>query len=301
MVLHRFYTEQINQFPTKTERINAFPTDWWRSEIAGTIGVLMPIKLKELPLIYSGKTKDVYLYDETSILLHTKDSVTGWKIKNNDGTYSVVIDPGANEVIGEVSGIGKKNIISSIYYFNKFTEANIHHHFLDADINESTMRVKKANKLGAGLECIVRFYALGSILRTYPDYVKYKQPLTDYFEITTKNDEAGDPRISKEFLTNPDFGPIITEVQYENARQLSLNAAKLIRDDLSQKGYTLIDIKFEIGVFENQIIIIDEISAGIMRVFKDETQLSETELADLLVDFYNRIGDLRSPHFIRNG
>ena len=37
MCLHRFYTEQINQFPTEAERINAFPTNVWRSEIAATI------------------------------------------------------------------------------------------------------------------------------------------------------------------------------------------------------------------------------------------------------------------------
>ena len=234
-----------------------------------------------LELLYTGKTKDVYKYDETTVLLYSKDCVTGWKVKNPDGTISIIEDPGANEVVGEIAGIGLKNLISSIYYFDKFTRAGIENHFLEADLSTKIMKVKKAEPVGAGLECIVRFKAMGSIIRTYPDYLTKGQILKDFFEITTKNDAAGDPRISKELLLNADLGPIMNETQYEEARAISLAAAKLIYDDLSQHGYELIDIKFEIGLVEGKIILIDEVSAGIMRVFKGETQLSEDELADL--------------------
>ena len=238
---------------------------------------------KSLKLLYKGKTKDVYHFDENTVLLHSKDSVTGWKVQNPDGSISIVEDPGANEVIGEIAGIGLKNLISSIYYFKKFTEAGIPNHFIEADIKEKNMRVKKARPLGAGLECIVRFKAMGSIVRTYPDYVKNGQTLNDFFEITTKNDAAGDPRISKEFLINPDFGPIMTSEQYDETKTISLAAAKLIKDDLARHGYELVDIKLEIGVIDEQITLIDEVSAGIMRVFYEGKQLSEEHLADLFL------------------
>ena len=244
---------------------------------------MMKLSKENLNLLYSGKTKDVYYYDENTVLLHSKDSVTGWKIKNADGSFSVVEDPGANEVVGEITGIGIKNIISSIYYFTKFYQAGIFTHFLDADLEEKTMLVRKAKTVGAGLECIVRFKAMGSIVRNYPDYVKEGQELTDFFEITTKNDTAGDPRISRELLTNPDFGPIMTNSLYEEIKKIILRAAKIVYEDIKQKGLELIDIKFEIGWIDDKIALIDEISAGIMRVFKNGIQLSETDLSELLI------------------
>jgi phosphoribosylaminoimidazole-succinocarboxamide synthase len=248
----------------------------------------MTLKKEGLELLYKGKTKDVYKFDEKTVLLFSKDCVTGWKVKNPDGTITIVEDPGANEVVGEIEGIGKKNIISSIYYFRQFTEAGIDNHFIDADLSSNLIKAKRGTPVGYGMECIVRFKAMGSILRVYPEYLKKGQVLKDFFEVTTKNDEAGDPRISKELLLSDDFGNIMTEKQYEEARFISLSAAKVIRDDLAKHGYELIDIKFEIGMYEGKIILIDEISAGIMRVFKGEKQLSEEELATLFTELANK-------------
>lgn len=248
----------------------------------------MNLNKENLDLIYVGKTKDVYAYDGDSVVLHSKDSVTGWKIQNPDGTFTVVEDPGANEVIGEVAGIGLKNLISSIYYFELFKEAGLITHYQGADLAEKNMLVRKAGTVGHGLECIVRFKAMGSILRTYPDYVKEGQVLTDFFEVTTKHDGAGDPRISKEFLTNPDFGPVMTAEDYEEMKAMSLKAATLIKDDLARFAMDLIDIKFEIGLVDGKIVLIDEVSAGIMRVFKDGKQMTEEELADAFVEIAKR-------------
>jgi len=243
----------------------------------------MNLTTKGLKLLYVGKTKDVYGYDDSTVILHSKDCITGWKIQNPDGSISIVEDPGANEVVGEIAGIGLKNLVSSVYFFKKLDKAGIQNHFIEADLKEKSMRVKKAEPIGRGLECIVRFKAMGSLLRVYPEYVKKGQMLHDFFEVTTKNDLAGDPRISKEFLTNPDFGPIMTDTQYDETKTMALHAAKLIRDDLSGHGYDLIDIKFEIGFVEDKIVLIDEISAGIMRVFKDNEPLSEEELSNLFM------------------
>ena len=243
----------------------------------------MDLKKEGLEKLYLGKTKDVYRYGEGTVLLHSKDAVTGWKIKNADGSTSIVEDPGANEVIGEIEGLGLKNIKSSVYYFELFKKAGIPTHYIDSDLDEKTMLVHEAKPLGYGLECIVRFKAMGSILRAYPDYLKENQELQDFFEITTKNDAAGDPRISKEFLNSPDFGTPMTEAQYEECKDLCLKAARLMQADLADIGLTLIDLKFEIGLVDGAIVIIDEISAGIMRAFIGDKKLSEEELADILV------------------
>ena len=249
----------------------------------------MVIKTDGLELIYTGKTKDVFKYAEGQIILKSKDTVTGWVITNEDGTTSIVEDPGANEVVGQIEGLGLKNIKSSAYYFDLFEKAGLSTHYIASDFDNATMLVRKAEPIGYGLECIVRFFAMGSILRVYPMYLKSGQKLHDFFEITTKDDAAGDPRISKELLASCDFGAPMTEGQYEDCKQLCLNAAKIIREDLEGIGLTLIDIKFEIGRADGKTLITDEVSAGIMRAYRgdissDANKLSEEELADILAN-----------------
>src|SRR5690606_23925726 len=61
--------------------------------------------------IYSGKTKDLYALDNGNILLVFKDDVTG----GEDG----VIDPGANAVIGQVEGKGRKSLAMTDYFFKR--------------------------------------------------------------------------------------------------------------------------------------------------------------------------------------
>jgi len=248
----------------------------------------MSLKTDGLEMIYSGKTKDVYKYGEGKVLFKSKDAVTGWVITNADGSTSIVEDPGANTVVGHVEGLGLKNIKSSAYYFELFKKAGITTHYIDSDFDNATMLVRDAEQVGYGLECIVRFFAMGSILKVYPKYLEFGQVLHDFFEVTTKDDAAGDPRISKELICSRDFGSPITEEQYEGCRLLCLRAAGLVRDDMAELGLTLIDIKFEIGKVDGEIVIIDEVSAGIMRAYNgdmsdDANKLSEEELADILV------------------
>jgi phosphoribosylaminoimidazole-succinocarboxamide synthase len=244
----------------------------------------MGLKIEGLERLYQGKTKDVYRYTEGQVLLHAKDAVTGWKVKNADGTISVVEDPGANEVIGEIDGLGLKNVKSSIYYFELFKDKGLETHYIDSDLEAKTMLVHEAESIGHGLECIVRFKAMGSILRAFPDYLTEGQELHDFFEITTKNDEAGDPRISKELLSSVDFGVAMSEAEYDECKEMCLKAAKVMKADLAASNLELVDIKFEIGKVDNKIVLIDEISAGIMRVYNGDVQLSEEELGDVLVE-----------------
>ena len=249
----------------------------------------MILKTDGLEKLFEGKTKDVYRYSADQILLIAKDAVTGWVITNGDGSTSIVEDPGANTVVGQVEGLGLKNIKSSAYYFDLFEKAGLSTHYVASDFDNAAMLVREAGKIGHGLECIVRFFAMGSILRVYPMYLTEGQALHGFFEITTKDDAAGDPRISRDLLASPDFGAPMTDAQYEECRQLCLKAAELIRDDLASIGYTLIDIKFEIGRIDGHTRIIDEVSAGIMRVYKgdisvDENKLSEDELSDILAN-----------------
>ena len=245
---------------------------------------MMRLSKDDLNKIYEGKTKDVYHYHPGEILLYTKDETTGWWRTDDAGNRYFEEDPGGNEVGPAVAGMGQKNLIASEYYFKKFHEAGIPNHYIDCDIDENLMLVKSGVVFGDGLESIIRFYAMGSLLRRFPDTYKEGQPTVDFFETTLKSDADNDPPITKEELAEQG---ILTEAQYDQMKSVCRDAAEVIQADLKEEGLTLVDIKFEIGLVDEKIVLIDEVSAGVMRVAKDQVSaaniLNEEQLAEVLV------------------
>jgi len=237
-----------------------------------------------LTKIYEGKTKDVYQYRDGELLLYTKDETTGWWKTDDSGNRYFEEDPGGNEVGPTVAGIGQKNLIASEYYFKKFKETGIPTHYIDCNIDENLMLVKAGQIFGQGFEAIIRFYAMGSLLRRFPDKYIEGQSLFDFFETTLKSDADNDPPITKAELAEKE---ILIGSQYDQVQRICRDAAEIIQADLKEEDLTLVDIKFEIGLVEGQIVLIDEISAGVMRVAKGKVSvaniLSEEQLAEVLV------------------
>jgi len=244
----------------------------------------MRLSKDNLKKIYEGKTKDVYQYRENEFLLHTKDETTGWWKTNDVGNQYFEEDPGGNEIGSAIAGMGQNNLIASEYYFKKFFETGIPTHYIGCDISENLMLVKAGQIFGQGLEAIIRFYAMGSLLRRFPDKYIEGQSLVDYFETTLKSDADNDPPITKEELVK---NGILTESQYDQIKRICHNAAEIIQADLKEEDLTLVDIKFEIGLVEEKIVLIDEVSAGIMRVASGKVSavnvLNEEQLAEVLV------------------
>ena len=244
----------------------------------------MRLSKDNLNKIYEGKTKDVYQYRDDEILLYTKDETTGWWKTDAAGNKYFEEDPGGNEVGPAVAGMGQKNLISSEYYFKKFIEADIPTHYIGCDIDENLMLVKAGQIFGQGFEAIIRFYAMGSLLRRFPGEYTEGQPMIDFFETTVKSDADNDPPITKEEL---DEQGILTESQYDQIKRVCRDAAEVTQADLIEEGLTLVDIKFEIGLIDGKIVLIDEVSAGVMRVAKGEISaaniLNEEQLSKLLV------------------
>ena len=66
---------------------------------------------------------------------------------------------------------------------------------------------------------------------------------------------------------------------YESMKAQTLKITKIIADDLKSKGLDLYDIKYEFGYDKDgNVILIDEISSGNMRVYKDGKILTPFEL-----------------------
>ena len=197
----------------------------------------------EKKLVYTGKTKDVFALKNGNYLLKFKDDCTG-----KDGVF----DPGENSVGLTIEGVGDVNLRMSIYFFEKINAAGILTHYVSADLANTTMEVLPAKVFGKGLEVICRYKAVGSFYRRYSDYCELGQDLPAYVETTFKNDEKGDPLVTKDGLV--DLG-VMTAEQY---------------DDLKAKGMDLYDIKFEFGYDpQGNVMLIDEIASGNMRVYKN--------------------------------
>jgi len=220
--------------------------------------------------IYTGKTKDVYACSDGNYLLVFKDDMTG-----ADGKF----DPGANTVGVTIDGAGQAGLAMSVYYFKLLESKGYATHFIDS--NENTMTVKPAAAFGGGLEVVCRYKALGSFIRRYGDYIKEGAPLDGVVEMTLKDDERGDPLINEDSLVA--IG-ILKPGEYSELKQLAKNICDAIKEDLASKGLELCDIKLEFGKdTNNNIMLIDEISGGNMRVTKNGTTLNPLELSKLIV------------------
>ncbi len=60
--------------------------------------------------------------------------------------------------------------------------------------------------------------------------------------------------------------------------------AGIVKDTLCKKGIELYDIKFEFGRCGGKIALIDEISGGSMRAFKDGVQIKPMQFGTFLLE-----------------
>jgi phosphoribosylaminoimidazole-succinocarboxamide synthase len=127
-----------------------------------------------------------------------------------------------------------------------------------------SMIVKKAQPLA--IECIVRGYLSGSGWKEYKKSqtvcgIKLPAGLTESAELpepiftpSTKAESGHDENISFEEACKISGTEIATQ-----ARDLSLKIYKAGRDYARERGIIIADTKFEFGLFEGKLILIDEV------------------------------------------
>ena len=222
--------------------------------------------------LYVGKTKDVYELENGNVLLKFKDDCTG-----KDGVF----DPGENTVGLTIDGIGRANLETSILFFEKLKEAGIKTHYVGANLDEATMEVLPATVFGKGLEVICRLVATGSFIRRYGAYIEDGTPLEGgYVECTFKDGAKGDPLVTSEGLAA--LG-VMSQEMFDDMKAQTLKITKIVADVLAEKGMQLYDIKFEFGYNNDEVILIDEIASGNMRVYKDGSIVDPMELTKIIL------------------
>ena len=224
-----------------------------------------------MELLKTGKTKDVYKLPDGSVLLKFKDTVTGQPSGESD--------PGGNVVVGTVAGVGSGALKMSRYYFELLKKHNIKTHYIKSDLSKNEMVVRPAVYFGSGLEFVVRYKAAGGFVRRFGQYCKEGQELPKVYEVTLKDDARDDPPITGEILAAL---KLLTPAQYDKIHSETIKICDIIKSDLEKRGLDLYDIKIEFGLVDGEIALIDEISAGNMRVFKDGRKLDYLELSGLI-------------------
>ena len=223
-----------------------------------------------MKLVYTGKTKNVFELENGNYLLKFKDDCTG-----KDGVF----DPGENSIGLTIEGVGDVNLRMTKFFFEKLNAAGIKTHYVKANLDDTTMEVLPAKVFGKGLEVICRLKAVGSFIRRYGDYIAEGADLPSYVEMTFKDDAKGDPLVTKDALI--DLG-IMTAKQYDDIKAETQKITKVVADVMAEKGLDLYDIKFEFGYDANgDVMLIDEIASGNMRVYKDGKYIDPMTLSEL--------------------
>jgi len=220
--------------------------------------------------VYDGKTKTVFALDNGNYLLKFKDDVTG---------TNGVFDPGANTVGLSIDGMGKGGLILTTHFFELLHSNGIKTHYVKSDIENNTMEVLPAAPFGNGLEVICRYKATGSFMRRFGLYAKEGQDLNGLVEVTLKDDKREDPPITKDALAVLN---LLSNDEYEYLKEQTQKICSLVKNELIKFDCELYDIKLEFARNNGQILLIDEISGGNMRVYHNGKIVSPLELVKIV-------------------
>jgi len=113
-------------------------------------------------------------------------------------------------------------------------------------------------------------------------YCKEGQSLDGYVEVTLKDDDRNDPLITDEAL---EMLEIMTKEEYKTLVVLTKKIGEIVKKELAAKGLELFDIKFEFGRVgkDNHVALIDEISGGNMRAYRNGEYIEPLELEKIML------------------
>ncbi len=119
-------------------------------------------------------------------------------------------------------------------------------------------------------------------MRRYGLYAEEGQELDAFVEVTLKDDKRNDPPITEEglYMLN-----ILEPGEYDILVEFTRKISGIVKEELAKKDIELYDIKLEFGKIgeDNRIALIDEISGGSMRAYKDGEYIEPLELEKLML------------------
>ena len=202
-----------------------------------------------MKLLYEGKAKKFFFDEENKIYIQEfKDSLTAFN----------------GEKYAEKEGKGKLNCQISTTLFKYLENNGIKTHFIKEGDSPNKMIVEYLDIIP--LEVVMRNIAAGSIVKRL-GLEKGKLFESPLFELYLKNDELGDPMINRWHAFS--LG-LATDKEIDSMVELAFKINKLLFDFFKKRGYNLVDIKFEFGRKNGELILGDEISPDTFRLWDNE-------------------------------
>lgn len=222
---------------------------------------LIESDFRDLKLVKRGKVRDVYEVNGKYLIV-ASDRMSAFDVVMND----------------PIPDKGKILTAISIFWFNELKSV-VENHLISSDPNEypepakkykdklegRSMLVKKAEPLI--VECIVRGYISGSGWAEYkskgtvcgialPKGLKESEKLPEPIFTPSTKAEKG---IHDENITFEKVIDLIGEKLSNQVRELSLKIYEFGRDFAGEKGIIIADTKFEFGIYNDKLILIDEV------------------------------------------
>tara|TARA_B100002052_G_scaffold22939_1_gene17957 strand:+ start:400 stop:1179 length:780 start_codon:yes stop_codon:yes gene_type:complete len=208
--------------------------------------------MKKGKKLYEGKAKIIYASpDKNLVIQHFKDDATAFN----------------NQKKATIDGKGILNNRISEYILQNLNQIGIKNHLVKR-INMREQLIKLVEIIP--IEFIVRNIATGSLTKRLgiEDGTMLNRPLIEY---CLKNDELGDPLISREHILTFDWLNVI-ELDWitEECRRINDFLQGMFRG----VGIKLVDFKVEFGRSsnENSILLADEISPDTCRLWDTKTE-----------------------------
>lgn len=222
--------------------------------------IVMETNFSDIKLLRRGKVRDVYEIEDYLLIIAT-DRVSAFDVVLPNGI------PDKGKVLTQIS----------IYWFNQMKDI-IDNHIVATNVEDypqilhrykdmlegRSMLVKKAKPMP--VECIVRGYLSGSGWKEYKEKgtvcgIKLPEGLVEssrldepIFTPSTKAEEGHDINISFDEMKK-----IVGDELGEKLKDASLKVYKKGREMAEKKGIIIADTKMEFGLYENKLILIDEL------------------------------------------
>jgi len=220
----------------------------------------MQTNFNDIKLLRRGKVRDVYEIDDYLLIVAT-DRVSAFDVVLPNGV------PGKGKVLTQIS----------IYWFNQMKDI-IENHIVATNVNDypvilhkyrdalegRSMLVKKTKPMP--VECVVRGYLSGSGWKEYqksgyicglklPEgLVESSRLVEPIFTPSTKAEEGHDINI-----TFDEMKAFVGDKTAEKLRSTSLSIYKKAEKTAEKKGIIIADTKMEFGIYEDRLILIDEL------------------------------------------
>lgn len=216
-----------------------------------------------LEFLTSGKVKDLYDVDESTLLFKFSDRVSAYDVKFKQDI------PRKGEVLCKFAE----------FWFN---ELDVPNHFIKRE-SETEILVKKMKMLP--IECVVRGYFYGSLVSRWkkgevkvPEgtdttlAAKLPEPI---FDPTTKSEH--DIPIDKVKAIEM---KLVSEEQYNWLEKTSIEIYKKMAKIADDVGFILADLKMEFGILDGQITLGDSIGPDEYRLWsKDSFEVGKIQEA----------------------